>query len=444
MPVFLQAQTVTWQKEYPDSTSFFSDGYSAVQLEDEGYIIVSARSSSSLGIVVMRLDKFGNMIWRKYYLGTNPRTIVKTDDGNFLIGANTLNKIDLYGTLIWSRSNSPSYRINLTKDGGFFYCGSFGLGLNTVPSIKKYDSLGFIEWEVLYGKQFYKGGFSNCIINKNNQLILIGNYGLYDYPLIVKTDLLGNITWYHIFQTDSLRYFYLNNIKENANGEYLSSGSNYHCYLVKFSNEGTWVWTKYFDFPGTLTSLEPTKDHGFAFGGYYKLNDTTDRVRLLKTDYDGNEEWVKYFGRGHYTSSNFVAQTNDNGFIITGRRDTFANAVTYVIKTDVNGNTSPWVQINTISETLPQKFILYQNYPNPFNPNTKIYFDIMEKSYTVLTVYNSLGKEITVLLSQNLNPGKYSVDFNSNDFGNLLPSGIYFYSLKTDNFSESKKMLLIK
>ena len=435
-----EAQPLTWQKEFPDSTSSFSDGYAAMQLEDEGYIIVSARSFSSLGIVAMRLDKFGNLLWRKYYSGTNPRTIVKTPDGNFLIGASSLTKIDVNGDIVWSRANSPSFRINLTRDGGFFYCGNLG----SIPSIKKYDSLGFVQWEVLYEKQFYRGGFTSCLINKNNDLVLLGNYSIYDYPFVMKTDSLGNIIWKQIFNYDSLRYFYLENIKENEDGNFIACGSNWFCYVVKFNNLGIWIKTKYYDFPGSLTSLEPTRDHGYTFGGYYKVNDTTDRARLIKTDQEGNLQWMKLYGFGHYTSTNCVIQTSDSGFILAGRRDTFQFANVIVIKTDVIGNTSPWVNINSISGTIPQDFILYQNYPNPFNPNTKIYFDIRNKSFTELTVYNSLGQKITDLISQYLNPGKYSVDFNINDFGNTLPSGIYFCTLKADKFITSKKMLLIK
>lgn len=436
-----EAQPVTWQKEYRDSTSSYTDGYSAVQLADEGYIVVSGRSFSTLGIVAMRVDKFGNLIWRNYYSGTNPRTIVEAQNGNFLIGASTLTKIDITGKVIWSRENSPSFRINLTKDGGFYYCGGI---LGFIPSIRKYDSLGIIQWEILFNNQFERGFFTNCLINADKDLILLGNYSVYEYPFIMKTDSLGKIIWIEKYEYDSLRYFYLDNINENDNGDYITSGSNYKCYIVKFNNKGNWLWIKYFNYPGTLTSLEPTKDHGYAFGGYYKINDTTDRARLLKTDQEGNIQWVKLYGFGHYTSSNFAMQTSDSGFILAGRRDTFQYANVIVIKTDVNGNTSPWVNINSIYRVIPQNIILYQNFPNPFNPNTKINFDIRNKTYAQLTVYNTIGQKISDLISQVLNPGKYSVDFNINDFGDILTSGIYFYTLKTDNFTTSRKMLILK
>lgn len=453
LTINVMAQPVTWQNEYSDSASSFSDGYSAIQLEDEGFIIVSARSFSSLGISVMRINKLGTLMWRRYYAGTNPRVIVKAKDGNFLIGSNTLYKIDAIGNVIWSRLNSPTYRINLTDDGGFYYCGSVEVGpFKSIPSIKKYDSLGFIQWDSIYSDQFYRGGFNNCMINKDKDIILIGNFNPddtnSDYPFIMKTDEIGNVIWNRKYYADSLRYFYLNFIEENINGEFMTAGGDLNSYFVSFNSEGIWEWRKYFNFvspnPGGVSFLIGTNDNGFAFTGFFRTNDTTYKIRLLKTNYDGEQQWVKIFGIGQSSDAHFVSQTSDSGFIITGRRDTFNRAQVYVIKTDIDGNTSPWVNVNSITQSIPEKFTLYQNYPNPFNPNTKIYFDIRSKSHTVLTIYNTLGQKITNILSQDLTPGKYTVDFNVNDFNNLFPSGIYFYSLNADNFTESRKMLLIK
>jgi hypothetical protein len=103
------------------------------------------------------------------------------------------------------------------------------------------------------------------------------------------------------------------------------------------------------------------------------------------------------------------------------------------------------IGIKNITSEIPGKYNLYQNYPNPFNPSTKIKFDIAEvKSKTLnvkLIIYDILGKEITTLVNENLNPGSYEVTFN----GNNLPSGIYFYQLSLNNEQiASRKMLMIK
>ena len=88
----------------------------------------------------------------------------------------------------------------------------------------------------------------------------------------------------------------------------------------------------------------------------------------------------------------------------------------------------------------PGTYELYQNYPNPFNPATKIKFDIPNNGFVTLKVYDMLGKEVQTLISRDLTTGSYSVDFNASK----LTSGVYFYKLTTNEFSDVKKMVLIK
>lgn len=89
---------------------------------------------------------------------------------------------------------------------------------------------------------------------------------------------------------------------------------------------------------------------------------------------------------------------------------------------------------------LPTNFELYQNYPNPFNPNTTIKFDLPEKQFVTLKVYDILGKEITTLVNETLNAGTYQKEWNPNS----LSSGVYIYRLQTDNFTQVRKMNFMK
>ncbi len=88
----------------------------------------------------------------------------------------------------------------------------------------------------------------------------------------------------------------------------------------------------------------------------------------------------------------------------------------------------------------PNKFELSQNYPNPFNPATKIKYYIANSGFVNMKVYDILGKEVAVLVNANLKPGEYELQFNA---GNLT-SGIYFYKITAGNFTDTKKMLLVK
>jgi hypothetical protein len=100
--------------------------------------------------------------------------------------------------------------------------------------------------------------------------------------------------------------------------------------------------------------------------------------------------------------------------------------------------------ITPVSINIPKNFELLQNFPNPFNPETKIKFVIAQNliagGITTLKIYDVLGKEIKTLVEGNLLPGNYEVTFNGID----LPSGVYFYQFQSNNFLDSKRMILLK
>ncbi len=101
--------------------------------------------------------------------------------------------------------------------------------------------------------------------------------------------------------------------------------------------------------------------------------------------------------------------------------------------------------VNNISAEIPSGYSLSQNYPNPFNPGTVIRYSIPsdvrgQTSNVKLVVYNSLGSEIATLINEKQSAGMYEIDFD----GSGLPSGIYFYKLSTDDFTDTKRMILLK
>lgn len=109
-------------------------------------------------------------------------------------------------------------------------------------------------------------------------------------------------------------------------------------------------------------------------------------------------------------------------------------------------NKSDLVGVNNNVSEIPSDFNLGQNYPNPFNPSTSIKYNIPQLSKVKLTIFDAVGKEINTLVNTNQLSGEYSVRWNGKDgFGNSVPSGVYFYNLTAgDNFSETKRMVLIK
>ncbi|MBS1492287.1 MAG: T9SS type A sorting domain-containing protein [Bacteroidetes bacterium] len=114
----------------------------------------------------------------------------------------------------------------------------------------------------------------------------------------------------------------------------------------------------------------------------------------------------------------------------------FGNAGTYY-----HGENFPLIGISNNNGT-PEGFNLSQNYPNPFNPTTNIKFNIPVSGFTSLKVYDIIGNEVATLVNQNVQKGEYSVQFNTSELN--LSSGVYFYRLTTGNFTDVKKMSLIK
>ncbi len=119
-------------------------------------------------------------------------------------------------------------------------------------------------------------------------------------------------------------------------------------------------------------------------------------------------------------ASNGIDSINSNPFIVTLRRST--------------------VGINVVSSAIPEKFYLGNNYPNPFNPTTNIKFDIAKATFAELKIFDLSGREVYTLVNEKLQPGNYEYNFNA---GNL-PSGAYFYRLKTEQFTDTKRMILVK
>jgi hypothetical protein len=89
---------------------------------------------------------------------------------------------------------------------------------------------------------------------------------------------------------------------------------------------------------------------------------------------------------------------------------------------------------------IPTVFALFQSYPNPFNPSTRISYDVPTSSHVNIEVFNMLGAHVATLVNEMRLPGRYSVSFEAGD----LPSGLYFYRLKSESYTEVKRMLLMK
>ncbi len=103
-------------------------------------------------------------------------------------------------------------------------------------------------------------------------------------------------------------------------------------------------------------------------------------------------------------------------------------------------NNAVFTGVNQIASEIPLKFMLHQNYPNPFNPVTSIKFAIPSSAFTVIKVYDIIGREVAKLVDKQLSAGTYEVTFD----GKNIASGVYFYRIESADFVDVKKMMLVK
>jgi hypothetical protein len=100
---------------------------------------------------------------------------------------------------------------------------------------------------------------------------------------------------------------------------------------------------------------------------------------------------------------------------------------------------------NTAQYITPSNFKLHQNYPNPFNSTTNIEFSLPGRSNVQINVFNILGQKVKTIINQEKSVGRYSIQWDgTNSYGSAVASGIYFYQIKTDDYSEARKMILLK
>lgn len=162
---------------------------------------------------------------------------------------------------------------------------------------------------------------------------------------------------------------------------------------------------------------------GFAAASVY-----SNSGGVLKT-FDGGLNWYLQWANSPNSCNSIDFYGSDIGW---------ASLNSGILLTDNGGGNV--IGIEQISNSMPDKFSLSQNYPNPFNPTTNIKLQIPESGNVKLTVFDITGEEVALLVNENLSAGEYKIDFN----GTALTSGVYFYRLETVDFTDVKKMILVK
>lgn len=228
-----------------------------------------------------------------------------------------------------------------------------------------------------------------------------------------------------------------------------SNQSQSGIYGQKFSVSGTRNWGKTGVVFLPMTTVVPTyiwigtKDTNVVCVYTQQTGGATYETKALRTGPSGVIHWNINVA----TTPSSKTQTNTQifrtttGMTIAGwGDDRNGSSDIYVQNISINGALGYPNDIKQNSNIVPDKFELKQNYPNPFNPSTTIKFSIPENSFVSLKIYDVNGREISELVNKNLSQGEYEATFDARN----LSSGVYFYTLRTGKFTETKVMSLVK
>lgn len=204
-------------------------------------------------------------------------------------------------------------------------------------------------------------------------------------------------------------------------------------YMNIFQNNNKWV---NINCTGTTSNRSALGTRVKAKATYNGISQWQTREINAANSFNSMNALNVHFGFGNASQIDSLVV-----FWPSGLKQTFTNVSlnSFYNLTEGNSLTS---DVKTISNEVPNSVSLKQNYPNPFNPSTKIQFTINKASDVSLKVFDINGREVTDLVKANYIPGTYEIEFDANKYS--LSSGIYFYTLSTNGYSETRKLNLIK
>ena len=328
---------------------------------------------------------------------------------------------------------------------------STGVGTGYDCLTIKYNSTGVQQWEQRYN------GPGNSTDNINSLALdaagnvyiagFTGGSGTGNDGITIKYNSSGVQQWMQTFNgpgngNDNARSLSLDaagNVYITGYSAGVSSGADYT--TIKYNSSGVQQWLQTYNGPGNSDedaySLVLDASGNIYITGYSAGSGSDYDYATIKYNSLGAQQWIqRYNGPGNSTDdARMVAIDTSGNVYVSGTSRGIASARDYAtIKY------SQTIGIQIISSEIPSGFSLEQNYPNPFNPVTNIKFSIPKSGAVTLKVFDVSGREVSQLIKENMSAGSYNYDFNASH----LSSGVYFYRLETEGFTDIRKMMLVK
>lgn len=476
-----------WVRRYDPGDSLADHAY-AIAVDNAGNVYVTGSSIGSRGdfdCATIKYSPSGETCWVRRYSGPGNHTdgaghiAVDTFRNVYVSGASyscstsydylTI-KYDPDGCTIWVRTyNGPSNgddgvgAIALDASGNLCVTGgSCGVGTSQDYTTVKYSPDGDTLWVRRYNGPGNRHDipFAIAVDDSGNVYVTGESSGKgtgYDYAT-VKYFPNGDTAWVRRYDrqdpwlpNDKARAMALDasgNIYVTGSSRAKKTGWDYA--TVKYRPDGEVAWVRIYNGPDdswdhARSIAVDNSGNAYVTGYNWREYGTYVDYATIKYNPDGRTDWVRtYNGTDNYIDWAFaIAVDNSANVYVTG--------ASYGSGTNLDYTTIKYVQAITqvnneteIGQELPQ-LALFQNYPNPFNQTTKIEFTLAKSGFVNLTIYDILGRKVRALVSEHVSSGYKSVLWDAkNDSGKEAASGIYFYRIQVGDFSEVKKLVLLK
>ena len=407
----------------------------------DGYLYIALGDGGSGG------DPQGNAQNKSSLLGKLLRIDVDQTQGsiNYAIPLNNPFKNNTQGFKeeIYAYGLRNPWRFSFDSPTGRLWCAD--VGQNAWEEIDLIVKGGNYGWRCYEGNHNYD--LSGC--TDTNYIFPVWEYshsdgvsitGGYVYRGPNLPDLYGKYI-YGDFGTRKIWALTYDGINPPTNKLLLTSSVSIASFGVDINNELYVV-----GYNGIIYRFTPTASIIAPTNLRYTVN-SPNSITLNWNDNSNNENGFRIERK--VGSENFVLLESVDENIITFTDNSVVDTQMYSYRVYAYNSTASSGFSNTTSvvteipvelNAIPDKFQLIQNYPNPFNPSTKIHFTLSNRQVVTLKIYDTLGREIETLLSDDKPAGYYEVVWNSGYF----PSGVYFCQLKSEDYTDTKKLLLLK
>ncbi len=375
-----------------------------------------------------------------------------SDGGIILLKGNEIVKISAGGEIEWSKFSSGFPCIKPTFAGGYI---AVGTAYNEYPVtyysnreifVARYSANFDLEWSKIYsfgdlhddGRWVIQTADSNYVIaarvSKSDD-----NPNSYGRGLVMKIDQTGNVLWKQEGSTNVFALFETSDHSILAATQFLIAQGPSGAFLYLYDQHGKFICCSDGDPHGIRRYPRKTWPGDILYAGietrqetYLGVGQRLNQVWILELKADGWEKNDFIQGSGWFSS---IIQTKAGDYVLTGVNQQQASIARFQIVPTSND-----IDVPANPPTVPEHFALYQNYPNPFNAVSIIRFALPRTSQVELTLYDISGKQVAVLLSAERPRGEYEFQLDARN----LPSGVYWYRLRTEGFADIRKIVVLK